>query len=97
MGKLGKRTKAAREAFAGKDDVTVDEAVSLVKANANAKFDETVDVVARFKPTTILSGHAPAAEGMSDQLMQLMSTVPSVEPFVGPDQQAVEAILAHHG
>ena len=44
MGKLGKRTKAAREAFTDKVDVTVEEAVSLVKANANAKFDETVEI-----------------------------------------------------
>ncbi|MEL7214086.1 MAG: 50S ribosomal protein L1 [Pseudomonadota bacterium] len=44
MGKLGKRTTAAREAFAGKDNVTVEEAVALVKGNANAKFDETVEI-----------------------------------------------------
>ena len=44
MAKLGKRTKAAREAFAGKEDVTVEEAVSLVKGNASAKFDETVEI-----------------------------------------------------
>ena len=44
MAKLGKRTKAAREAFAGKEDVSVEEAVALVKANANAKFDETVEI-----------------------------------------------------
>ncbi len=44
MAKLGKRTKAAREAFAGKDEVTVEEAVALVKANATAKFDETVEI-----------------------------------------------------
>jgi large subunit ribosomal protein L1 len=44
MAKLGKRTKAARAAFAGKDNVTVEEAVSLVKANAAAKFDETVEI-----------------------------------------------------
>ncbi len=44
MAKLGKRTKAAREAFAGKDDVTVEEAVNLVKSNASAKFDETVEI-----------------------------------------------------
>lgn len=44
MAKLGKRTKSAREAFAGKEDVTVEEAVALVKANANAKFDETVEI-----------------------------------------------------
>ena len=44
MAKLGKRTKAAREAFAGKEDVSVEEAVSLVKAHATAKFDETVEI-----------------------------------------------------
>ena len=44
MAKLGKRTRAAREAFAGKNDVTVEEAVSLVKSNASAKFDETVEI-----------------------------------------------------
>ena len=45
MAKLGKRTRAAREAFVGKSDVTVEEAVALVKGNAKAKFDETVDIV----------------------------------------------------
>ena len=44
MAKLGKRTRAAREAFAGKDNVTVDEAVALVKGNAKSKFDETVEI-----------------------------------------------------
>ena len=44
MAKLGKRTKAAREAFAGKENVTVEEAVALVKANATAKFDETIEI-----------------------------------------------------
>jgi large subunit ribosomal protein L1 len=44
MAKLGKRIKAAREAFAGKEDLSVEEAVALVKANATAKFDETVEI-----------------------------------------------------
>ena len=44
MAKLGKRTKAAREAFAGKENVTVEEAVSLIKGSANAKFDETLEI-----------------------------------------------------
>ena len=44
MAKLGKRTAAAREAFAGKEFVTVEEAVALVKANASAKFDESVEI-----------------------------------------------------
>ena len=44
MAKYGKRTRAAREAFDGKENLSVEEAVKLVKANANAKFDETVEV-----------------------------------------------------
>ncbi|MEM1429468.1 MAG: 50S ribosomal protein L1 [Pseudomonadota bacterium] len=44
MAKLGKRTRAAREAFAGKEDLSVEEAVALVKGNATAKFDETIEI-----------------------------------------------------
>ena len=44
MGKIAKRTAAAREAFAGKDKVSVEEAVELVRKNATAKFDETIDI-----------------------------------------------------
>ncbi|WP_368184954.1 50S ribosomal protein L1 [Aestuariibius sp. HNIBRBA575] len=44
MAKLGKRTRAAREAFAGKVDVTVAEAVELLKTGATAKFDETIEI-----------------------------------------------------
>ncbi len=44
MGKIGKRLKAAREAFEGKENVSVEDAVELVKANASAKFDETVEI-----------------------------------------------------
>jgi large subunit ribosomal protein L1 len=44
MAKFGKRTTAARAAFAGKANLTVEAAVALVKSNANAKFDETVEI-----------------------------------------------------
>ena len=44
MAKFGKRTTAAREAFAGKVNVAVAEAARLVKDNAKAKFDETVEI-----------------------------------------------------
>ncbi|HEY9037861.1 MAG TPA: 50S ribosomal protein L1 [Roseovarius sp.] len=44
MAKLGKRTRAAREAFEGKSDLSVEDAVKLVKGNANAKFDETIEI-----------------------------------------------------
>jgi large subunit ribosomal protein L1 len=48
MAKAGKRTVAAKKAF--KDalgvghELALDEAVKLVKANATAKFDETVEI-----------------------------------------------------
>jgi len=44
MAKLGKRIRAAREAFVGKEDLTVEEAVALIKGNSNTKFDETVEI-----------------------------------------------------
>ncbi len=44
MAKLGKRTTAAREAFAGKSNLSVEDAVALVKGSAVAKFDETIEI-----------------------------------------------------
>tara|TARA_R110002124_G_scaffold74997_3_gene201356 strand:+ start:433 stop:1131 length:699 start_codon:yes stop_codon:yes gene_type:complete len=44
MAKTGKRTTAARAAFEGKNNLSVAEAVALIKANAKTKFDETLDI-----------------------------------------------------
>lgn len=44
MANTGKRIRAARAAFDGKENLKLAEAVALVKANARAKFDETVEV-----------------------------------------------------
>ena len=44
MGKVGKRTKKAMEAFSGKSNVSIEEAVKLVKSNATARFDETIEI-----------------------------------------------------
>jgi len=44
MAKVGKRTRAAREAVAGKDNLSVEDAVALIKSNASAKFDEPVEI-----------------------------------------------------
>jgi large subunit ribosomal protein L1 len=40
----GKRITAARAAFEGKENLKVADAIALVKANAGAKFDETVEI-----------------------------------------------------
>ena len=44
MAKYGKRTTAARAAFDGQANVTIAEAAALIKANAGAKFDESIDI-----------------------------------------------------
>ena len=44
MGIVGKRTKKSMEAFNGKSNVSIEEAVKLVKSNATAKFDETIEI-----------------------------------------------------
>ncbi len=44
MAKLGKRTTAARAAFEGKSNLSVEDAVKLIKGAASAKFDETLEI-----------------------------------------------------
>jgi large subunit ribosomal protein L1 len=44
MAKIGKRLREARKVFEGKTNLPVTEAVQLVKANASAKFDETLEI-----------------------------------------------------
>ena len=44
MAKAGKRMTAARAAFEGKENLSVADAIALVKGNAKSKFDETVEI-----------------------------------------------------
>ncbi len=44
MTKLGKRSRAIRAAVADKVGLSVEEAVNLIKDNATAKFDETIEI-----------------------------------------------------
>ena len=44
MAKFGKRTTAARAAFAGKSAMAVEAALTLIKSSASAKFDETLEI-----------------------------------------------------
>lgn len=44
MANVSKKKTAARAAFEGKANLTVEDAVKLVKAQASAKFDETVEI-----------------------------------------------------
>ena len=44
MAKIAKRIAKANEAFAGKANISVEDAVKLIKGAASAKFDETVEI-----------------------------------------------------
>ena len=44
MAKISKKKAAARAAFDGKANLTVEDAITLVKGAASAKFDETVEI-----------------------------------------------------
>jgi flavorubredoxin len=60
-----------------------------------ATFAAALDRVRDREPTVILSSHLPAAPGqMIDQLIESLRAVPAATPFLGPDQAALEAMLA---
>lgn len=58
-----------------------------------ALFDKALDDIRKMSPKLILSSHLPAAHDMTDELLGYLASVPSAEPFVGFDQQALEAMM----
>ena len=44
MAKAGKKFLSAKKAFEDKQELSLEDAIHLVKNNASAKFDETVDI-----------------------------------------------------
>jgi flavorubredoxin len=59
------------------------------------KLTRELDAVAKLEPSLILSSHLPAAPGsMTDQFLVWLAAVPDAGRFVGPDQVALEQMLA---
>jgi len=58
------------------------------------RFLVTLNGVRDLSPEVILSSHLPVARGMTDTLLGHLATAATAEPFVGPDQPALEAILS---
>ncbi len=58
------------------------------------QFIDSLEHIRDMSPQMILSAHLPAAHGMTDELLRYLGAVPGAEPFIGPDQQALEAMLA---
>lgn len=58
------------------------------------KFDATIEPIRRLDPSAILSSHLPPAIGLNHELFTNVAAAPGGPEFVGPDQQALEALLA---
>lgn len=60
------------------------------------KFLGTVRPVKEMDPELVLSTHLPPAAGIGliARMIDTVGLAPGLEPFVGPDQQALEQLLA---
>ncbi len=61
---------------------------------APERFDAGLEAIRRLEPAAIFSSHAPPAFGMTDTLLQHLAGAPAAPPFVGPDQAALERMMA---
>ena len=56
---------------------------------------EELNGIRQMDPTMVLSSHLPAADAsMTERLLASLKSVPTAQPFVGPDQGALEQMLA---
>lgn len=55
-------------------------------------FKKALEDIRSLSPKAVLSSHLPATRGMTDVLLENLAAAPSARPFVGPDQQALEAM-----
>ena len=61
----------------------------------SAEFAKELNRIREIAPTMILSSHLPAAPGnMIERLLGSLEAAPTAGPFVGPDQAALEQMLA---
>ncbi|MFD3458213.1 MBL fold metallo-hydrolase [Nocardia fluminea] len=58
------------------------------------KYLATVSAVRAFDPQLILSTHLPPARGRTSENWDMLADAPHAAPFVGPDQAALEQMLA---
>ena len=60
----------------------------------HAKLAADLNVVRQMEPTHILSSHLPPASGLTEVFLSSIAAVPDADPFVGPNQAALTAMLA---
>ncbi|MER7110510.1 MBL fold metallo-hydrolase [Streptomyces sp. NPDC000229] len=58
------------------------------------KYLATVRPLREMDPEIVLSTHLPAATGLTSRMVDSISAAPGSDPFIGPDQQELERMLA---
>jgi hypothetical protein len=58
------------------------------------KYLGTVEPLRAMDPAVILSTHLPPAAGQTAEFLDMLAAAPGSDPFVGPDQRALEEMLA---
>lgn len=65
-------------------------------ATDTAVFAKTLNAIRELNPSFIMSSHLPAARrSTTERLLKSLEAVPASQPFVGPDQAALESLLAN--
>ncbi|MDT9690769.1 MBL fold metallo-hydrolase [Streptomyces sp. P9(2023)] len=59
-----------------------------------AKYRATIEPLREMNPEIVLSTHLPPAVRMTDLMLETITMAPDSDPFVGPDQAALEQMLA---
>jgi len=59
-----------------------------------AGYLRTIQPIRAMDPATILSTHLPPATGRTSEFLEMLAAAPHADPFIGPDQQALEQMLA---
>ena len=65
--------------------------VHMVKPS---EFSQALDRIRQIAPKMIFSAHLPPAKGKTEQLLELLATVPPSTPNIAPNQTALKQILA---
>nr|ART39598.1 J526 [uncultured bacterium] len=61
------------------------------------RFGAQLKAIGALEPSWILSSHLPPASTLTQTFLESLASVPDSEPFVGPNQPALEAMLAQMG
>jgi hypothetical protein len=59
-----------------------------------ASYLRTFEPIRAMDPAVILSTHLPPATGRVSEFLEMLAAAPHADPFIGPDQQALEEMLA---